>query len=105
MDAIDFKLRHEKMIAQLPIPPEKRKIEKDAMRYEIGIEFPSKEKEEINFVRLKKIIKDKVIALVSKEEEILAPANQRKGEKAAIAAYQKFALEYFNFLAVLILLN
>lgn len=101
LDRIDFKLRHEKMIAQLPIPPEKRKIKRDVMKYEIGIEFPSKEKEEIDFERLKKIIKNKVIALVSKEEETLTPANQRKGGNVAIAAYQKFALDYFVFLAAL----
>ena len=101
LDRIDFKMRHEKMIAQLPKPPEKRKIERDVMKYEIGIEFPSKEKEEIDFERLKKIIKDKAITLVNKEEEILTPAHQRKEEKAAIAVYQKFALEYFDFLATL----
>jgi hypothetical protein len=68
MDAIDFRTRHEKMIAQLPIPPESRKVQRAAMRYETGIEFPSKQKEEIDFTRLKKQIKDKVTSLVNKEE-------------------------------------
>lgn len=103
LDRIDFKLRHEKMIAQLPVPPEKRKIEKDAMKYEIGIEFPSKEKEEIDFERLKKQIKDKVLVLVNKEEltltQTLSP--QGRGKDTVVAAYQKFALEYFDFLATL----
>jgi transcriptional regulator with XRE-family HTH domain len=103
LDRIDFKLRHEKMIAQLPIPPAKRKIEKDAMRYEIGIEFPSKEKEEIDFERLKKIIKNKVILLLNKEEITLTQSlsPQGRGIDSLITAYQKFALEYFNFLAAL----
>jgi len=55
LDVIDFKQRHAKMISQLPRPPEKRKVERDAMRYEIGIEFLSKEKlkRDIVFDRLK----------------------------------------------------
>jgi transcriptional regulator with XRE-family HTH domain len=90
LDRIDFRLRHEKMIGQLPRPPEKRKIERDAMRYEINIEFPSKEKEEIDFGRLKKQIRDKVEALLNKE-----------GVNAETFAYQKFALEFFDFMATL----
>ena len=124
LDMIDFKLRHEnlsacghaqaEMIAQIHPPPTERKIQRDAMRYEIGVEFPSKEKEEIDFERLKKIITDKVIALVNKEESTLTPtlshppaeakhwrAGQGRGCDAAIAAYQKFASEYFDFLATL----
>ncbi len=103
LDRIDFKLRHEKMIAQLPKPPEKRKVERDATKYEIGIEFPSKEKEEIDFNRLKKQIKDKIIRLVNKENITLTSvlSHQGRGENASIAAYQKFALEYFDFLAAL----
>ncbi len=91
------------MIAQLPRPPEKRKIERDAMKYETGIEFPSKEKEEIDFERLKKRIKDKVIVLVNKEEVTLTPALSHKGRGGVreMTAYEKFALEYFDFLAVL----
>jgi len=42
LDAIDFKMRHEKMIVQVQPAPTKRKIERDAMRYEIGIEMLSK---------------------------------------------------------------
>jgi len=114
LDRIDFKLRHEKMISQLPPPASQRKIQRDAMRYEIGVEFPSKEKEEIDFARLKKIIKDKVTALLNKEEITLTPtlshppaeakhwrAGQGRGCDAAIAAYQKFASEYFEFMATL----
>jgi len=56
------------MIASVPPPPAERKIHRDAMRYEIGVEFPSKEKEEIDFDRLKKQIANKVIALVNKED-------------------------------------
>jgi transcriptional regulator with XRE-family HTH domain len=73
LDIIDFKLRHEKMISQLPPPATQRKIQRDAMRYEIGVEFPSKEKEEIDFARLKKIIKEKVERLVNNEEITLFP--------------------------------
>jgi transcriptional regulator with XRE-family HTH domain len=91
LDIIDFKLRHEKMIAQLPIPPETRKIQKDAMKYEINIEFPSKQKEEIDFTRLKKQIKDKVLVLLTKNQ---VAENQ-------FNSYQKFALEHFDFLAAL----
>jgi transcriptional regulator with XRE-family HTH domain len=131
LDNIDFKMRHEKMIAQLPIPPTQRKIQRDAMRYETGIEFPSKEKEEIDFERLKKRIKDKVIALLIKYEpslrvpegdvaiskptmdskgllrrsaprnDIVGKDNQGSREKAVMTAYQKFAMEYFEFLATL----
>jgi hypothetical protein len=131
MDIIDFKIRHEKMILQLPQPPESRKVQRAAMRYETGIEFPSKEKEEIDFDRLKKIIKDKVIALLIKYDpslrvpeadvaiskptmdskgllrrsaprnDIVGKDNQGSREKAVMTAYQKFALEYFNFLATL----
>jgi hypothetical protein len=61
------------MISQLPPPATQRKIQRDAMRYEIGVEFPSKEKEEIDFARLKKIIKEKVEVLVNKEEITLTP--------------------------------
>ncbi|MEO0094105.1 MAG: helix-turn-helix transcriptional regulator [candidate division WOR-3 bacterium] len=32
LDRIDFKQRHEKMMAQLPTPPSNRKIEQDALR-------------------------------------------------------------------------
>ena len=53
LDRIDFKMRREKMSSQLPSPVSQRKIQRDAMRYEIGVEFPSKEKEEIDFDRLK----------------------------------------------------
>jgi transcriptional regulator with XRE-family HTH domain len=91
LDRIDFKQRHEKMIAQLPIPPEKRKIERDAMRYEIGVEFPSKEKEAIDFTRLKKQIKDKVLVLLTKNQV----------EENQINSYQRFASEFFGFLAAL----
>jgi transcriptional regulator with XRE-family HTH domain len=68
LDTIDFKMRHEKMISQVHPPPTERKIQRDAMRYEINVEFPSKEKEEIDYNRLKKQIKDKVTALLNKEE-------------------------------------
>ena len=68
MDAIDFRTRHEKMISQLHPTATQRKIQRDAMRYEIGVEFPSKEKEEIDFDRLKKQIKNKVTSLVNKEK-------------------------------------
>jgi transcriptional regulator with XRE-family HTH domain len=91
LDTIDFKMRHEKMIAQVHPPPTERKIQRDAMRYEIGIEFPSKEKEEIDFDRLKKQIKDKVLVLLIKNQI----------EENQINSYQKFALEYFEFLATL----
>jgi len=119
LDIIDFKMRHEKMIAQVhPAllgtwrgemkggvhpPPTERKIQRDAIRYEIGVEFPSKEKEEIDFDRLKKQIKDKVTASVSKENNALSSvlSHQGRGEDAVIADYQKFALEYFEFLATL----
>jgi len=103
LDRIDFKTRHEKMISQLPPEATKRKIQRDAMRYEIGVEFPSKEKEEIDFARLKKIIKEKVERLLSKEEDTLTSilSGQGRGKEAVMTAYQKFALEYFEFLATL----
>jgi transcriptional regulator with XRE-family HTH domain len=103
LDVTDFKMRHEKMMAKVHPPPTERKIHRDAMKYEINIEFPSKEKEEIDFERLKKLIKDKVIALVNKEELTLTPtlSHQGRGGNAVIADYQKFALEYFDFLATL----
>jgi transcriptional regulator with XRE-family HTH domain len=91
LDIIDFKMRHEKMIAQLPIPPEKRKVQRDAMKYEIGIEFPSKEKEEIDFTRLKKQIKDKVLILLTRNQV----------EENQINSYQRFASEFFDFLVAL----
>jgi len=56
------------MVSQVNPPSAERKIHRDAMRYEIGVEFPSKEKEEIDFDRLKKQITNKVIALVNKED-------------------------------------
>jgi len=90
LDAIDFKLRHEKVMVQLSTPPTKRKIERDAMRYEVGIEMPSKEKE-IDFTRLKRQIKDKVTVLLVK--------NQIGDDQ--INSYENFALEYFDFLAKL----
>jgi transcriptional regulator with XRE-family HTH domain len=91
LDTIDFKIRHEKMISQLPPPATQRKTQRDAMRYEIGVEFPSKEKEEIDFDRLKKQIKDKILVLLNKNQI---------GENQ-INSYQKFALEHFEFLASL----
>jgi len=81
LDRIDFKMRHERMISQLPPPASQRKIQRDAMRYEIGVEFPSKEKEEIDFTRLKKIIKEKVERLVNKEEITLTPALSHQGRE------------------------
>jgi transcriptional regulator with XRE-family HTH domain len=116
LNIIDFKIRHEKMILQLPQPPESRKVHRAAIRYETGIEFPSKEKEEIDFDRLKKQIKNKVLRLVSKEEITLTPAlspnrvsrpekgrfdHQGRESEAVITAYQKFAQEFFDFLAAL----
>jgi transcriptional regulator with XRE-family HTH domain len=103
LDRINFKQRHEKMISQVFPPPSERKIQRDAMKYEINIEFPSKEKEEIDFVRLKKIIKDKVTVLLNKENITLSSAlsHQGRGGDVVITAYQKFALEYFDFLATL----
>ena len=69
------------MISQLPRPPEKRKVELDAIRYEIGIEFPSKEKEIIDFDRLQNQIRNKVLKLLAKHQI---------GERQ-IDSYQKFA--------------
>jgi transcriptional regulator with XRE-family HTH domain len=93
LDRIDFKMRHEKMIASVHPPPTQRKIQRDTMKYEIGIEFPSKEKPkwDIDFDRLKKQIKDKVLVLLTKNQV----------EESQINSYQKFALEYFDFLATL----
>ena len=79
LDIIDFKMRHEKMISQLPPEATQRKVQKDAMRYEIGVEFPSKAKEEFDFARLKKQIKEKVEVLVSKEEITLTPTLSHRG--------------------------
>ncbi len=79
------------MMAQVQPTPTKRKIEQDAMRYEIGVEMPSKEKEEIDFIRLKNQIKKKVLALLTKNQI---------GEKE-VNSYQNFAFEYFDFLAEL----
>jgi transcriptional regulator with XRE-family HTH domain len=91
LDVIDFKMRHEKMISQVHPPPTERKIQRDVMKYEINIEFPSKEKEEIDFDRLKKQIKDKVLVLV----------NRNQIEENRTNSYQRFALEYFEFLTTL----
>ena len=33
LDAIDFRTRHEQMISQIPIPPEQRKIQRDATQH------------------------------------------------------------------------
>ncbi len=95
LDRIDFKMRHEKMIAQVKPPPAQKKIQRDAMKYEIGIEFPSKEKEEIDFDRLKKQIKDKVLVSLARE------SHSEQSEESILNSYLKFALEYFDFLAAL----
>ena len=89
------------------------------MRYETGIEFPSKEKEEIDIEQLKKRIKDKVIALVNKEEvtltsvlshqgrggkespESTATSHSERSEESILNSYHKFASEHFDFLAAL----
>jgi len=91
LDRIDFKLRHEKMVSQVKPPSAERKIQRDAMKYEIGIEFPSKQKEEIDFDRLKKQIANKVLPLLIKNQV----------EEKENPSYQKFALEYFEYLAAL----
>jgi hypothetical protein len=65
------------------------------MRYEIGVEFPSKEKEEIDFARLKKIIKEKVEVLFTRQ------SHSEQSEESRFATYHKFALEFFDFLAAL----
>jgi transcriptional regulator with XRE-family HTH domain len=91
LDRIDFKLRHEKMISQVLLPPSERKIQRDAMRYEVNVEFPSKEKEEIDIERLRKQIGNRVLVLLSKNQV---------AEKE-IPSYQKFSLEYFDFMATL----
>ena len=91
LDNIDFKIRHEKMISQLPPQATQRKIQRDAMRYETGIEFPSKEKEEIDLARLKKQIKNKVLVLLTKNQIA----------ESQINSYQRFASEFFDFLAAL----
>jgi hypothetical protein len=81
------------MISQIPIPPNQRKIQRDAMRYEIGIEFPSKEKpkRDIDFDRLKSRIETKITPFLIK--------NNIEGNQASL--YQKFTREYFDFLATL----
>jgi len=91
LDAIDFRTRHEQMISQLPVPPTQRKIQKDAMRYEIGVEFPSKEKpkRDIDFDRLKSRIENKVTPFLIK--------NDIEGNQASLC--QKFTREYFDFMA------
>jgi hypothetical protein len=96
-------MRHEKMLSQVKPPPTQRKVQRDAMKYEINVEFPSKEKEEIDFARLKKIIKEKVEALVNKEEITLTPtlSHPGRGGEAVMTAYQRFASEFFDFLAAL----
>jgi len=93
LDAIDFRNRHEKMIAQLPIPPESRKVQRAAMRYETGIEFPSKEKpkRDIDFNRLKSRIETKVNPFLIK--------NNIEENQASLC--QKFTREFFDFMAVL----
>ena len=103
LDAIDFRTRHEnlsacghaqaEMISQVHPPPTQRKIQRDAMRYEIGIEFPSKEKpkRDIDFDRLKSRIEAKVTPFLIK--------NEIEGNQASL--YQKFTKEYFDFLATL----
>jgi transcriptional regulator with XRE-family HTH domain len=93
LDAIDFRTRHEQMISQLPVPPTQRKIQRDAMKYEIGIEFPSKEKpkRDIDFARLRSRIKNKVTPFLIK--------NDIEGNQASLC--QKFTREYFDFMATL----
>jgi transcriptional regulator with XRE-family HTH domain len=93
LDAIDFRTRHEQMISQLPIPPAQRKIQRDAMRYETGIEFPAKEKPEtdIDFERLKSRIENKVVPFLIKQEI----------EENQASLCRKFVREYFNFMASL----
>ena len=93
LDAIDFRTRHEQMIAQLPIPPTQRKVQRDAMKYEIGIEFPSKEKpkRDIDFDRLKSRIENKVVPFLIKQEI----------EENQASLCRKFVREYFNFMASL----
>ncbi len=93
LDMIDFRTRHIKMIAHVNPPLMKRKIERDAMKYEIGIEFPAKEKpkRDIDFDRLKSRIESKVSAYLIK--------NRVEGNQAS--SYHKFVREYFDFLATL----
>ncbi len=93
LDAIDFRARHEKMISQLPPQASQRKIQRDVMKYEIGIEFPSKEKpkRDIDFDRLKSRVEAKITPFLIK--------NDIKGNQASL--YQKFTREYFVFLATL----
>jgi transcriptional regulator with XRE-family HTH domain len=93
LDMIDFRTRHEKMISQLPPEASQRKIQRDAMRYEIGIEFPSKEKpkRDIDFDRLKSRIEAKITPFLIK--------NDIEGNQASL--YQKFTREYFDFMATL----
>jgi transcriptional regulator with XRE-family HTH domain len=97
LDAIDFRTRHEKMISQIHQPPAQRKIQRDAMRYEIGIEFPSKEKpkRDIDFDRLKSRIESKVSAFFTRR------GHSEQSEESRLADYQKFVREYFDFLASL----
>jgi hypothetical protein len=102
------------MISQLPPEATQRKIQRDAMRYEIGVEFPSKEKEEIDFARLKKIIKEKVERLVSKETTLTPSLSHSESAECTVhcghrtsigrgssSEYQKFAIEFFDFQATL----
>ncbi len=93
LDAIDFRTRHERLISQLPKPPIQRKIQRDAMKYEIGIEFPSKEKpkRDIDFNRLKSRIETKITPFLIK--------NNIEGNQASMC--QKFTREFFDFMASL----
>jgi len=93
LDAIDFRARHEKMILQLPQPLESRKVQRAAMRYETGIEFPAKEKPEtdIDFERLKSRIENKVKPFLIKHEI----------EENQASLCRKFVREYFNFMVTL----
>jgi transcriptional regulator with XRE-family HTH domain len=107
LDAIDFRTRHEnlsacghaqaEMISQVHPPPTQRKIQRDAMRYEIGIEFPSKEKpkRDIDFDRLKSRIEGKVSAFFTRR------GHSEQSEESRLADYRKFVKEYFDFLSTL----
>jgi hypothetical protein len=81
------------MIASVHPPPTERKIKRDAMKYEIGIEFPSKEKpkRDIDFDRLKSRIDGKVSAFLIKN----------RVEENQSSFYQKFVREYSDFLSTL----
>lgn len=83
----DFQNRHKKIVAQLKIPEDKKKIEYDLARYQASIKYPKKE-ETLDLYRLKEKI----------DKKVLSQLNQKNVSNDLTSDYLRYSQEFLKAL-------